>query len=213
MHKVTNPIICIVGAPHSYTSMVSNFLINNGGSGTELEHGTKEILWYDRYEDKEVLDFVNKGVIFKNEDINPYIDELPKDKTVIIKVPRLLYFLNEIKSDRVKVVYVIRNPEDNIRSHMKKNDWSFINIFNKYCWFYDFAIKARFPLYPLLSERLLRKDYSTAKQLLDFCRLPSEKIDFSNIKEVKEPRPTYIKYRFSNFVWKRISGLFKVLLK
>ncbi len=213
MKKNTKPIILVVGAPHSYTSMVSSFLLSNGGYNESIDHGSRDTLDYDKYEDARMLEFADNAVKFKKTDIEGYLESLPTDKTVIIKVPRLLFFIDTIKNHRVKVVYVMRNPEDNIRSHMLKNSWSFVNIFNKYCWYYDFAVHSPYPIFTLQSERLIRKCHDTASRLLEFCGLANETINFETIQPIKIKRPSYIKYRFSNFVWKKISVLFKLLLK
>jgi len=54
------PIILVCGTPHSYTSLTSKFLIDNGGFTTHLWDNPKFDLPYSRYENKEIQDFVKR---------------------------------------------------------------------------------------------------------------------------------------------------------
>lgn len=203
------PFILICGVPHSYTSLISNFLIDNGAFSKEIWDNPKYDLNYSRYEDKEIQKFVGKRKKFQKYDLTHYFDSLPSDKVIVAKAPLSTFFLNELQqftNRRIKVVYVIRNPEQVILSSMEKSGKSFIFYFERIAWMHRFIVHCDYDVYPFIAKRI-RKD---AKKLLEFCELPVSKIDFSSVKPLKERKPTYKKYRFSNFIWKRLSRLFRV---
>ncbi len=208
------PIILVCGTPHSYTSLTSKFLIDNGGFTTHLWDNPKFDLPYSRYENKEIQDFVNDRKNFKKKDLTDFFKSLPTDKIVTLKAPLLILFINEIRqfTDReIKVVYVFRNPEDIVLSSMDKSGKSFIYHYEKVAWTYNFMVKCSYPVYPLVAERLILKDEYTAKSLLEYCGLNHDNINFGSIDpdKLKFREPTYRKYRFANFIWKRLSLLFR----
>lgn len=188
--------------------MTEKFLVDNGGYPDELYNDpTLDYKFeYKRHENKRIQEYVNNRRRFKKDDITEYLNSLPKDKTVTIKFPLLLYFLNEINIDReIKIVYVMRNPEQNIISSMEKSGKSFIYFFTKQNWVYDFIVSCKYTVLPFMAERI-KKD---GRLLLEYCELPTENIDYSSIRKFKTRKVTFLKYRFANFIWKRLSFLFK----
>lgn len=213
---MSKPIILTCGTPHSYTSMTSRFLMDNGGYCDDTWDNPKYDLNYSRYESKEIQEFVYNRKNFKSKDLMEFFASLPKDKIVTLKAPLLIFFINEIDkyTDReIKVVYVFRNPQDIIMSSMDKSkNKSFIYYYEKLCWTYNFMVKCKFPVYPLVAERLLQRNEDTAKHLLEYCGLYDGDINFQSIdpNKTRYREPTYIKYRFANFLWKRLSRFFNV---
>lgn len=55
-----SPIVIVCGVPHSYTSMISKFLKDNGAYSQETWDNPKWNLSYSRHEDKELQTFVDK---------------------------------------------------------------------------------------------------------------------------------------------------------
>lgn len=210
------PIIFVCGAPHSYTSLTSKFLLDNGGFCDDLWDNPKFDMSYSRFESKEIQKFARKRKNFKKSDLTAFFNSLPKEKVVILKYPLLIYFINELRkfTDReIKVVFVFRNPQDIILSTMDKSGGSFIYHFERISWLYQFYVDCKFPTFPLISEKLLLKDIISAETLLNFCDLNTNQINFNSIKskELVYRKPSYLKYRFSNFLWKRLSFLFLAL--
>lgn len=203
------PIIIVNGVPHSYTSGISKFLIDNGGYAKQIRENPKYDIPYSTYEEQELQEFVEKKKIFKDYDLKSYFDSLPEDEVVIAKEPLSIFFLDDLKKYTgrdIKVVFVMRNPEQIILSSMEKGGRSFIYHFNRICWIYDFMVDCDFPLLPFIAERV-KKD---GPRLLKFCELNPDKIDYSSIREFSKRKPKYIKYRFANFFWKRLSKFFRV---
>jgi len=203
------PFIVISGVPHSYTSMISKFLMDNGAYTKEVWDNPKWEMPYHRFEEKEVLKFVNARKKFKKYDLTDYFNSLPTDKVVVAKVPLSIMFINELEqfTDReIKVVYVLRNPEQIILSSLDKSDKSFIYYFERISWLHDFVVECKFELLPFISERI-KKD---GKRLLDFCELPSDHINYDSVGSMEKREVSYLKYRFANFFWKRLSKFFKV---
>jgi len=206
---MNKPFIIVNGVPHSYTSMISKFLIDNGAFTKELWDNPKWDFPYSRFEEKDMQEFVNARKKFKNYDLTSYFDSLPEDEVVMAKHPLSIFFINELDkfTDRkIKVVYIIRNPEQIILSSMDKGGKSFIYYFQRICWLHDFMVDCKFELLPFIAERI-KKD---GKRLLDFCELSTEKIDYSSVRSMEKRKPTYLKYRFANFFWKRLNKFFKV---
>ncbi len=209
------PIILICGTPHSFTSMVSKFLIDNGGECPDTWDNPKWNMTYERYESKEIQEYLMQKRIFKDKDLTEFFKSLPTDRVITLKAPLLIYHINDIIkfTDRpLKVVFVNRNPQDIILSSMEKSGKSFIYHFERITWIYNFLINAKLPVHMLISERLLQRDEPTAKALLEYCELFDGNINFESIdvRKTKGRKPTYLKYRFSNFLWKRLSKLFKI---
>lgn len=206
---MSKPFIIINGVPHSYTSMISKFLIDNGAYTKEIWDNPKWDISYSRFEEKEMQNFVNTRKKFKDYDLTGYFDSLPKDKIVMAKHPLSIFFINELEkyTDRkIKVVYTIRNPEQIIMSSVEKSGNSFIYYFERICWLYDFMVDCKFELLPFVAERI-RKD---GKRLLDFCELSPGKINYNSVRSMDRRKPTYAKYRFANFFWKRLSKFFRI---
>ena len=90
--------------------------------------------------------------------------------------------------------------------------FGFIFFFERIVWYYNFMVDCKFPTYSLVTEKLLKGDENTADSLLKFCNLSPENINYKSIdkKRIKHHDPTYINYRFANFLWKRLSSFFKV---
>ena len=203
------PFILICGAPHSYTSMISKFLIDNGAYAKEIWDNPNYDIPYSRYEDKEIWKFMDKKQHFKNYDLKNYFTSLPKDKVFIAKEPGMVFFINDLTkyTDRtIKIVFVIRDIEQIILSSMEKSNKGFIFYFERFVWMYRFIVNCPNEVFFLISERI-KKD---GEQLLEFCDLSVEKVDYGSIKNMRMREAKYIKYRFANFFWKKLSRLFQV---
>lgn len=209
------PIILVTGIPQSYTSVVSKFLLDNGGYSNDLMGDPNEVLPYERFESKNLEAYIQKRKWFKQADLTEFFNELPTDQVVTLKMPFIIQFINDLDNytqREIRVVYIVRNPQDAILSSMKKSGRSFIYFFERLVWYHNFIANCKFPVYTLIPEHILLKHPFTSKALLDYCGLNSEDISFSGIddKKIQLREPTYIKYRFANFFWKKLSSLFKV---
>ncbi|MCB0823380.1 MAG: hypothetical protein KDC09_11830 [Bacteroidales bacterium] len=209
------PIIIITGPPQSYTSLVSKFLLDNGGYSEDLMGDPNEVLNYERFESKNLEDFIKQKKWFKKGDLTDFFASLPADQVITLKMPFIVQFLDELKNftDReIRIVYAIRNPQDTILSSIKKSGWSFIYFFERLSWYHNFIAHTRLPVFALITEQLLLKNEHTARQLLSFCSLEKTEINFTGIDhgKVVHRKPTYIQYRFANFLWKRLSRFFRV---
>ena len=204
------------GSPHSLTSMSARFLINNGAVTPNIWDNPDFDLPYTRLENKDIQEYLLKKHSFKNKDLTEFFDSLPVDQIILIKAPLLIYYLNDIQQyikRPVRLVFVMRNPQDIILSSIEKsNRKDFIYHFERIIWHYNFLVNAKLPVHVLVSERLMLKDVNTATELLRFCGLDYADPKFTGIemKKVKARKPTYLKYRFANFFWKRLSKLFRV---
>jgi hypothetical protein len=209
------PIVIITGPPQSYTSLVSKFLLDNGGYSDDLMGDPNEILDYERLESKNLEDYIKKRKWFKKGDLTTFFNQLPKDKVVTLKMPFIVQFINELTAftnREIRIVYTMRNPQDTILSSMKKSGWSFIYFFERLSWYHNFVAHSTYPVFALITEQLLLKNRHTAKQLLNFCQLDPSDINFSGIdnRKIVNRKPSYLQYRFANFIWKRLSHLFRV---
>ena len=209
------PIILTCGTPHSYTSMTSKFLQDNGGYCDDNWDNPKFHLPYSRFESKEIQEFVYARKNFKKHDLTEFFKGLPTDKIVTIKAPLLINFVNELSefTDRdIKVVFVFRNPQDIILSSIDKKNKGFIYYFERLAFNYQAMVDCKFPVFPLVAEKLLLKDEHVAKSLLEYCGLYKGEINFSSIKtkEVKKRNTSFLDFRFSNFFWKRLARFFMV---
>ncbi|MCB2221777.1 MAG: sulfotransferase domain-containing protein [Bacteroidetes bacterium] len=209
------PIIMLTGLPQSYTSMVSKFLLDNGGFSNDLMGDPNEVLPYERFESKNLEDYIKQRKWFKNPDLSSFFDALPEDRVVTLKMPFIIQFINDLPkytNRKIKVVFIVRNPQDTILSSMKKSGRSFIYFFERMVWYHNFVANCKLPVYMLIAEHILIQNESTAKALLDFCELKSTDINFSGIDQTKIQlrEPTYVRYRFANFFWKKLSFLFRV---
>lgn len=203
------PIIIVCGPPHSYTSMVSKFLIDNGGYANEIRQNPEYDINYPTYEEKELQKFVKNRKRFSKYNLKHYFKSLPNDEVIIAKEPLSIYFMNDLAkytSRKIKFVCVMRNPGQTILSSMDKSGKSFIYYFQRLSWLYDFMVDCEFELLPFVSERI-KKD---GPRLLKFCELNPDKINYGSIRKFSKRKPKYIKYRFSNFIWKKLSKLFNV---
>lgn len=203
------PVIIVTGTPHSYTSMISKFLIDNGAYAKETWDNPKFNMKYSRYEDKDIQDFVNQRKKFKKYNLTDYFKSFPDNQVCITKMPLSIYFVNELDkftTRPIKVIYVMRNPEQIILSSMEKGGKSFIYYFQRMSRLYDFMVNCKFDLLPFVSERIK----SDNKRILEFCKLSPNKIDLSSIKKLHHRKPTYLKFRFANFFWKRLSRFFRL---
>lgn len=209
------PIIVVCGTPHSFTSMTAKFLMDNGALNPNIWDNPDFEMPYTRNENKEIQEYLLKKHRFKHKDLTEFFASLPEDKLVVIKAPLLINYINELKTftnREIKLVFVFRNPQDIILSSIEKSGKDFIYYFERIIWNYYFLVDAEFPTHVLISERLLKKDENSARELLKFCELDHETINFGGIehKKTKDRKPTYLKYRFANFWWKRLTKLFRV---
>ncbi|MGM0648241.1 MAG: sulfotransferase domain-containing protein [Bacteroidota bacterium] len=220
------PVIIIAGVPQSYTSIVSKFLLDNGAyqDKDDLMGEPGGVLNYERFESKSLEEYVKKRRAFKQGDLSGFFESLPEDKVIVLKLPFIIQFINELDqftSREIKVVYAQRNPQDIILSSMnkvkksnpnKKQKFDFIYYFERIVWYYNFVVDCKFPVFPLFTEKLLKQDQHTAEQLLSFCALKTSSIDFESIDsgKIQTKTPSYVSYRFANFIWKRLSRLFQV---
>lgn len=203
------PVIIVNGVPHSFTSAISKFLIDNGGYAKQIRDNPKYDIHYPTYEEQELQKFVEKKKKFKNYDLESYFESLPAEEVIIAKEPLSIFFMDELKKytkRKIKVVFVMRNPEQIILSSMEKGGKSFIYHFNRISWIYDFMVDCEFELLPFIAERII----NDGSRLLEFCELNPEKINYDSINNFSKRKPNYIKYRFSNFIWKKLSKLFNV---
>lgn len=219
------PIIIIAGVPQSYTSIISKFLLDNGAyqDNGDLMGEPSEVLNYERFESKTLEEYVKKRRIFKQGDLSGFFEALPKDEVVVLKLPFILQFINELDqftSREIRLIFAQRNPQDTILSSMnkvkksnpKKQKFDFIYYFERIVWYYNFMVDCKFPTFPLITEKLLKGDQYTSEALLKFCYLNTDNINYDSIdaNKIKNKKPTYVKYRFANFIWKRLSRLFQV---
>ncbi|MCF8368130.1 MAG: hypothetical protein K9G76_03750 [Bacteroidales bacterium] len=209
------PIIIITGIPQSYTSLVSKFLIDNGGYSDDLMGEPNETLQYERFESKNLDEYIQKRKWFKHADLTEFFKSLPTDQVITLKMPFIIQFINDLDkytSREIRVIYIVRNPQDAILSSMKKSGRSFIYYFERLVWYHNFITNCKFPVFTLIPEHILLKNKFTAQSLLEFCQLKTEKINFSGVDNTKiqERKPTYLRYRFANFFWKKLSFLFRV---
>ena len=203
------PFILVCGVPHSFTSMVSNFIIDNGAYSKEIWNNPKYNLPYSRFEERVFQEYVDNRRKFKEYDLTDYFDSLPADEVTVAKVPLSVFFINDLSkyTDRtIKIVYVIRNPEQVILSSLEKSRKSFIFHFEMIAWVHRFIADCKFEVFPLIAERI-KMD---GQQLLNFCELSNKEIKYDSIKPFQTRKPEYYKYRFANFVWKRLSRFFQI---
>lgn len=202
------PFILVCGVPHSLTSMVAKFLMDNGAYSKETWDNPKyNSLNYSRYEDKDIQNFVNKRKNFQNVNLTDYFISFPNDKVIMAKAPRAAFYINEFRKytkRKIKVVYVMRNPEQIIISSMEKSKKSFIFYFERIVWMYRFITDCQYEVLPVIAERLQQD----AKRLLEYCELPVKQIDTSSIKPIRSRKADYIRYRFANAIWKFLSKMF-----
>lgn len=215
MGKIEKPIIIICGAPHSMTSMISNFLLDNGAATGEIYDEPLENIQYSRYEDKVFKEYVRGKMSLKPSRLDEYFDKFPTAETVILKMPMSAYFLDDIKNytkRKLKVVYVLRNPQNVILSSMEKTGKDFIYFFNRYISIYAFCATSDLEIFPVMAERIAQKKMDHIKRLLDFCELKPANINLNslNTKMIKSRKANYFKYRFSNFWWKVFTRILKL---
>ena len=219
------PIIIIAGVPQSYTSIISKFLLDNGASqdDNDLMGDPGDVLDYERFESKSLEEYVKKRRGFKHGNLSEFFESLPENKVVVLKLPFILQFINELDqftNREIRLIYAQRNPQDTILSSMSKvkksnpknEKFDFIYYFERIVWYYNFMVECKFPTFSLITEKLLKQDQYTSEALLKFCKLDTTNVNYRSIdsSRIKMKTPTYIKYRFANFLWKRLSRLFQV---
>lgn len=201
------PFILICGAPHSLTSMISKFIQDNGAVAPAVWDNPNYDIPYSRYEDKEIWKYMDSREKFRNHDLTNYFASLPVDKVAVAKEPGMVFFINELRKFTcrpIKVVFVIRNPEQTILSSLEKSSKSFIFYFERMSWMYQFIIDCKFDLFILMSERIKIE----GRRLLEFCELPSSYINFNSMKEIQIRKKEINTNRFHNLIWFHLSRLF-----
>jgi len=189
--------------------MISSFILDNGAYANEIWDNPKYHLSYTRLEERELQNFVSKKTKFKDYDLKNYFASLPTDRVAMAKAPLATFFINDLAKytkREIKVIYVIRNPEQIILSSIEKSNKSFIFYFERIAWMYRFMVDCQFEVLPVIAERI-KKD---GKKILEYCELPSDNINYDSIKPLKSRKPNYLKYRFANILWKRLSIFFEV---
>lgn len=203
------PFIVICGIPCSFTSMVCKFLIDNGACTQKIWGKPKVTLSDHKVEKRAIYNYIENKKIFQNLDLKKYFENLPADKVVVSADPAITFWLDNLKkytNRKIKVVFVIRNPERVILSSMEKSKKSFIFYFSKLTWMYQKIVSCPFEVFPIMPERI-KKD---GKRLLEFCELKTEDIIFYSIKHLKNHPANYMKYRLINFIWKKLNRLFRI---
>lgn len=210
------PIVIVCGAPHSMTSMVQKFLMDNGAHAHDIWENTQYQMHYNRYESKALQEFVMEKKAFKSSSLESFFENLAKDKVICMKAPMAAFFLEDIRAhvkDRtVRVVYVLRNPKDQIMSKIEKSSSpynTFSYSFELYSATYDMCAQYSYDMLPVMSERILNKNIHTMKRLLEYCELYRGTIitDSITTKMVKTRTMSYVRYRRLNFFWKRLARI------
>jgi|GEM_PF-1682834 len=205
---LSKPIILVVGHPHSMTSMIAKFLLDNGAvTGEDLINENLKNIKYPRYEDRSFVQVVRDMTKFKKIDkeaLTAYLEQFPKNENILLKAPMGAFFIDTIldcvKGRPVKVVYVLRNPADVIKSSIEKGSpqKNFMSYFHRWCDMY-MACTDYEDLLPFMAERI----YQDGRRLLDFCDLPRDDINFDSVK-LRKRHTTFLKHRIKNFWWKRL---------
>lgn len=209
------PIIIVFGAPHSMTSMVAKFLLDNGATtGTDQENELLEKIKYPRYEDKKFVDYIRDKKDLKptnDKEIIDYLNNFATDEVILMKAPLSVFWVNDLVKNinrPVKGIYVMRDVISHIQSCLDKygDKYDFMKYLYRYSEIYRSTYDLDIPLYTLIAERIKKE----SDNLLEFCELKNENIDYSGIKDISFKSTSYMKYRINNFWMKR---LFKWLKK
>ena len=232
---IKKPLILIVGAPHSMTSMIARFLISNGcGSGldeTKISGYKGKKVTYIGAEDWPLKEAVARMRRWKHDkkshdSLKRYFYILPDDEVIIMKVPWAALFLDKIaeySNKPIKIVYCLRNPHDVMISSFEKqkiynsktelHDKNFFRLYHLYNTLYKMTVQSEFPLHILPVERLANKDETLARELLWFCLRGDiqRETNWSTIetRHIKKRKYVYLSYRMSNFVFKMVDRITK----
>jgi hypothetical protein len=140
-------------------------------------------------------------------DLRPFFESLP-DRVVVLKYPTAGFFVEDIQkqTDReVRVVYCLRNPLDNLISMSQKRDKPVEYFLLRSAGMYDEI--AGFPrVFPVLTEQLLLKNEFVAGELLKYCSLSTESINFAGLEPPKKKKG-FLNYRVTNFIIKRLKWI------
>ena len=221
------PLIFVLGAPHSMTSMTIRFLKANGlGSGLTEDKisGYKgDDVTYISSEDWAIRIATIRMKKFKfdkieDQELKWYFKLLPKDETIVVKVPWSVFFLDKLQSytkKPIKIVYCLRNPHDVFVSTFEKENYkfTFFRLFHLWNQMYKAAIESKYPIFMLPVERLANKDETLARELLWFCLRGDiqRETNWSTIetRHIKKRKYVYLSYRMSNFVFKMVDRITK----
>lgn len=128
------PIVIVCGANHSKTSMLMEILIDLDNDSLwfgDVSEDKHEKTQYDKYENVEFADICKQrfNADYKKKDskgFKQFFKSVPKDKIVILKHPKSIFLMNEIKEAvgkrEVRIVYVFRDLHDVIISTSIKNE-------------------------------------------------------------------------------------------
>ena len=131
-------VVLVVGPNHSGTSFVTKLLIERGADPGEYDPGTGQRIDYVKYENTQLKTYVvNLLKIQTDIPMEPHIDHqarfkafaesLTGDKTYVLKYPRALFALTELRriiGPDMRVVYVNRGLQAWLDSHMRRSGGS-----------------------------------------------------------------------------------------
>jgi len=178
-------IYLVTGMPRSYTSMVMRFLYDNGGYCPIQEENPDTKGEYPNYEDLLLNSFAGDQNLY--DQVEKHLQQYDDySRNTILKSPLIGLRLPQISRmdirNGISVIYVLRDLYTCINSNINKNKGNYQGYAVLNQQLYLSISYCPFPIYVLLSERLLGKREHTAKTLLKFCGLHPRNITYSGIK-------------------------------
>lgn len=198
------PIIIVCGMPQSYTSAITRFLWKNGARLYHEKSNFTAALPYDKFESAELEDYVARRWKFQTPpDMTDFFARMP-DETIVLKYPTIFWFLHSIRrfTDReLRIVWCVRNPIKNLMSCNDKNGWGYERNSAKYSYAWEAMLKT--DCHICFTERILAHNDKAARDLLDYCGLAPDEINYDGIRQ-RKPKVGYIRYRLRNAILKRL---------